>query len=581
MSKILCLSNDPKIFSMYKNPILVEKVLDIKFKSINKVSIIQNLPQSKKKVNSVYNYCEKKYENILMDLYKEFNKLHKLNYPKRYWEILIGRWLIDFIFICYKNYFTCKKALNKKNISYYISLPKNQFKLYTRNTIEANYAQYQTEWNFYLNSLIVKYLNPKLKSRLVNSKVKCYKMNNKILPKGSKNKFNYTKFLNYFKFLNKFNFSEDIFIYKTSLPFVQEKKLEILLNQIPKYWTEKKPVYKDFKSNIRKKINLTNSNCNDKFENFLRNIIPETLPIFIVEAFKDNLSISKSSGFPKKPKAIFTCYAYQADEIFKIYLAEKIIKQKTKYYCGQHGNNYFTAFQSRYAVELKTSDKFFSWGYKNLKKNIVPIFNFNCYRRSENKRLFNKNGNLLAICSKIGLNRSPIERNNLDLKSTESILIILNKFKNEVSKNILVRLSHSHKHEFKGYYFKKYYSNSGFKLNTDKNLRDLQINSRLNLFNYYSTGMLENFILNIPSICYLEKDFEYHNDFFQNKAKFLVDAKILFFDKEKLINHIKAVWKNIDKWWLNKETQRNIEKFNKNINLSGYNFNKLKRNILN
>ena len=93
--------------------------------------------------------------------------------------------------------------------------------------------------------------------------------------------------------------------------------------------------------------------------------------------------------------------------------------------------------------------------------------------------------------------------------------------------------------------------------------------------------MLENFILNVPSICYLEKDFEYHNDFFQNKAKFLVDAKILFFDKEKLINHIKAVWKNIDKWWLNKETQRNIEKFNKNINLSGYNFNKLKRNILN
>ena len=82
----------------------------------------------------------------------------------------------------------------------------------------------------------------------------------------------------------------------------------------------------------------------------------------------------------------------------------------------------------------------------------------------------------------------------------------------------------------------------------------MQKKSRLNLFNYYSTGMLENFLLNIPSICYLQKDFEYQNDFFQKKVKYLVDANIVFYDKKKLLNHITKIWNNVDDWWFSEKS---------------------------
>ena len=99
MRRILSLSNNPKIFSKFGNVILCDKVLSEKFQK-DKVSIVQNLPENRKKVNSIYDYCEKKYLVLLKDLQREFNKIHKLKYPIRYWEILIGRWLIDFIFVC-------------------------------------------------------------------------------------------------------------------------------------------------------------------------------------------------------------------------------------------------------------------------------------------------------------------------------------------------------------------------------------------------------------------------------------------------------------------------------------------------
>jgi putative transferase (TIGR04331 family) len=148
---------------------------------------------------------------------------------------------------------------------------------------------------------------------------------------------------------------------------------------------------------------------------------------------------------------------------------------------------------------------------------------------------------------------------------------------NNILKNLVVRLSESHLTEFSGYYYKKYFSNAKFDIDFNKkNLSELQKKSRLNLFNYYSTGMLENLLLNIPSICYLQKDFEYQNVFFQKKIKYLVDANIVFYDKEKLLNHINKIWNNVDDWWLSDKTRNFINKFNEDFNLGSNNYDKLK-----
>ena len=88
----------------------------------------------------------------------------------------------------------------------------------------------------------------------------------------------------------------------------------------------------------------------------------------MMESFKENMKLANQI-FPKNPKKIFTCVSWQGDELFKLYLADRI--DNAKYFCGQHGNNVFTAYQSRISLDIKCPDKFLSWGYKNLRKNII------------------------------------------------------------------------------------------------------------------------------------------------------------------------------------------------------------------
>ena len=51
-------------------------------------------------------------------------------------------------------------------------------------------------------------------------------------------------------------------------------------------------------------------------------------------------TIANKTDWPENPKFIFTSLGYHADEIFKVYLANKI--EKSRYILHQHGSNYFT-----------------------------------------------------------------------------------------------------------------------------------------------------------------------------------------------------------------------------------------------
>ena len=174
------------------------------------------------------------------------------------------------------------------------------------------------------------------------------------------------------------------------------------------------------------------------------------------------------------------------------------------------------------------------------------------------------------------------ERNDHTTKKITSTLSIIKDLKLEQKKNIILRLCKSHKNVFGGYYYNKYLKNNSHKKDfLASNIRSLQLKSRLNFFNYYSTGMLENFVLNIPTVCYLVKDLEYHNDFLMSKMKYLEKANIVFYEKKKLLKHIYNIWDDVDSWWSSKKTQNLIKKFNFNFNLPDNSINNLARILKN
>ena len=285
---ILSLSNEYKYFKNLKNITSIDNIHVIG-KSKN-IKIFKLSKKNKTHVKKKYDYCDGKYEIILKSLSSELNQLHGFSNSKRYWEIIIGNWLKDYIYICHKNFFTCKSVIKKNKFKYYIALKDETYKLYTRNTVEMAYAANDSEWNFSLNSKILEFLKPKIKPIYKKPGKKSFKLDYDISPKIKQ------RFFEQLSVFNKLSYKNKVLIYRTSLPFLTEKKLELKIGQSPTIWKSTSPIYSKVSNLMRKKIVLLSSkkHYKDDFEVFLRKTIPSALPIFVVETFKKNLDFLSS-----------------------------------------------------------------------------------------------------------------------------------------------------------------------------------------------------------------------------------------------------------------------------------------------
>ena len=68
---------------------------------------------NKKLLNKYYKSSIKYYDKYLKIISSELNKIHNLKYPMKYWEIILGYWLIKFIQSIYPIYLQKKYILKK------------------------------------------------------------------------------------------------------------------------------------------------------------------------------------------------------------------------------------------------------------------------------------------------------------------------------------------------------------------------------------------------------------------------------------------------------------------------------------
>ena len=146
------------------------------------------------------------------------------------------------------------------------------------------------------------------------------------------------------------------------MDFISEKKIELALNQLPSYWNF--PEYTFFKkidAQMRNKLNL-DFNEENSFEVFLKKILKDYLPLFILESFDDMRHVIKKLNFPKKIKFLLTGTGF-TNELFNIFLANSLLKKK-KYILVQHGNAYKTHYENDFLTETQTCDYSMTWASK-------------------------------------------------------------------------------------------------------------------------------------------------------------------------------------------------------------------------
>tara|TARA_B110000090_G_scaffold208740_1_gene263296 strand:+ start:1555 stop:3351 length:1797 start_codon:yes stop_codon:yes gene_type:complete len=519
-----------------------------------------------------YNLSNLLFYEILECIKIELNSIFEKNFDQKFYEIIIGAWLRKFIqqfLIKYQNIIEIKKNFNIQSVSIYDT---HNFNFFTSETQTIQHATINNLWNSCIYSYIISNLNLNIELNQVNTPEKNFDDNQFLSCKTtSNNKKLFVKtFQNFLIYLiNLLPNNSNIFMYITGFEFFTEKKIDLMFGQMPRLYPSKFEFnYSNFNKDLRKKFNfkkfvkVNNKNHDQYFTeifNLIIRILDKSLPLTIVEDFNNLIKFSEKLKFPKKPKAICTSYAFESNEPFKFYLAmKKFINPEIKYFVYQHGGSYITRMDNNFNNECNTCDYFITWGDKTeiTKKNNIKFVNFKLL----NKKYFKSDrlDKFLILTRSMGYNAVPYDRYSEGLNQMNLTVKLCMKFSDEIKKNTVIRAHSSSKNRIEN----KIKDLDGFKIDySEQNYFDAINRAKLILFNHDSTGMLEMFALNKPTLCMWENGNQHQNTFVIDDYELLKKAEILFDDKDKLYEHLIKVWNEPLKWWYSDNVQNNLNKF--------------------
>ena len=360
---------------------------------------------------------------------------------------------------------------------------------------------------------------------------------------------------NIFKFINK---DSDAFIVDSYLPNKDQIKLYLSLGQFPQFWISPQCLILDkFDRSLRNSLakKFVNKSSKDT-EYVLRKMLFECMPICYLEGFSTLNKIVGKKSWPKNPRFIFTSNRFDGDEVFKLWTAKKV-EQGIKYIVGQHGNNYGTHRYHNKTIEEITSDKFITWGWTDNLINHKSGFIFKTLIMPKNNA---RRGPHLLLVEE---NRTPYESNlyvNCDYSTylkDQSIFIdsLCHKFKKKLILRLFTPEAPNSNNEFKDMVLRSQID-EGF-----LSFQALLKKSRLIVYSYDSTGILETLSLNIPTIAFWHGGLNHLRDSAKPYYQLLVDVGILHFSAKSAAEKINEIWHNIDNWWLESKVQKAREKF--------------------
>ena len=497
-------------------------------------------------------------EDKLFDsLYLLLNEYHDEKYSKRFWRIVLGHWIGRYVNLMLNRIKTLQQCLSKYQISGMTVYSNTDFYLITQNSSLLDWASSDDRWNNILNDCILNLLK---EEKIAIETIKTNESSD-IVFKSSRIQLSLKR--DFLKWIYKhlglllsfFSGNNDAFIINSYLPLKEEVKLHFALGQLPQLWTEaeyntiEKP-NQILRKNLATKFKIKSS---DNHLEIMSTMLFELLPICFLEDFSNLKKSTKKQPWPKNPKFIFTSNNFDTDEIFKLWTATKV-DSGSKYFVGQHGNNFGTKQNMIGVVEELTCDKYITWGWKDGLVQHNPAFIFKTVGLT--RKNYNPDGGLLLI--ELHLNHrinTWDETSEFDNYFREQ-QVFVDSLNNLPKEHLNIRLHPTFRklswhEEFRWKDF-----DQSLKLDTsDTNIFHLISRSRLVIHSYDSTGILETLSQNIPTLAFWQNDLEHLRDSAKPFYQLLVDAEIIHFTPESIAHKINEIWDDIDGWWMQKNVQ--------------------------
>ena len=529
-------------------------------------------------------YLRRINSRVLTLLTDELNNYHKTNYPKKFWQILIGPWLHKFTHIIFDKY----EVLSQINNTYELD------NTYILNLNSENFVPTDTKmftlfirddlWHHHIFSkILVNFFG--IKYNFVDLDRKSESVNIQNLDKKVK-KNSITNFLNKLDFISKkiFNPSKQkYFIKKSYLSTKSEIILNLYLNKSLTYNFHTPEQYfhidKSRRNNFLKNLNQ----IDDKFFNVLIFMVKEQIPPIYLESFTELDKSLEKLEWPQNPEKIFTANAYEFDEYFKIYSAKKVING-SKLIIGQHGGAHgMGKWNLPEEHQIDISDNYLTWGWRTENKKVKDGFVFTHLKSKSLKYETKKKAIFIT---------HPIERYSCKTQAwatgasqsyryMNEHINFFNNLNDDIQKNFIFRVSKNADDLYKTHYINRIQKNFP---NIEIDTRNLKLYEQLNncklaCSSSNSTSFLQTLSMNYPTLIF------WNNHYFE-----LRESSIKYFEKLKssgifhtsaisASNHINSIWSDIDRWWKSDKVQESRKFFcdnyvkiknNKNYQLSKF-----------
>jgi len=497
---------------------------------------------------------EKKLFSVLCEV---LNQYHGVQHSERFWRIVLGHWLYRYVDVMLNRVKTLEQCFKAYQISGTTSYANDHYTLATPDSFSAILACNDDCWNNVLIARImelhglanfpIEVIDCASTSFSYNVQPHALTLKRKVLRWG------YKKVTKLENLLVK---DKDAFIINSYLPKKEEIKLQLAVGQYPRLWVTPKIAMPEKSDKVLRK-SLTKQVANksgDRIEMILSTMLFELMPACYLEGFANLNDLMKQQPWPKDPKFIFTSNNFDTDEVFKLWAATKI-ESGTKYFTGQHGNNY-GALRNNLdpSNEEVTADKFLTWGWTDGLPQHTPAFIFTIAGRKAQS--YNSQGGLLLI------ELSQSHRIHTFDCIAESIKYIKDQesFVRELSIEPKLHLTIRLKADSK--YFKQNdeirWAACDPSLKIDAGnvvIRDLIAKSRLVVHSYDSTGILETLSQNIPTLAFWQNGFDHLRESAKPYYQLLVDAGIVHLTPESVAQKVNEVWDEVDCWWAQNKVQ--------------------------
>ncbi|EMO53589.1 LIC12162 family transferase [Leptospira noguchii] len=495
-------------------------------------------------------------EDELLSLLREkLNQIHSVEYTVLDWKIILGTWLRRYIRVVINRYSTLKNCIDSGKVDGVKVLFNDSFILAAKDSLSFVWACNDKLWNNVFYSKLFDYIpNHSIQTEPVAFEIE---ENGKTINEDS---FSFKKYLRkkaYFLFDKLTNFfvrNRDGFVITSYLPIKLELLLQLRLFQAPKIW--RSPEYLGqgvydplLRTNLKSEISKNKKDMESVIYDFLFDM----LPICFLEGFKSVQSEIKNLPWPKRPKFIFTSNNFDFDELFKIWSVEKL-RAGSKYYIGQHGNNYGTYRFNHPSIEESISDRFITWGWKDGLSQHTPAFLLKNGSRKPIRS--NPNGKLLLIELPLFQTVETWDVYAEYSQYHDEQLAFVSGLGSDVKRELIIRLHKEYKyHEWCD---EKRWKDFDPNLTLDYGLApitSLISNSRLIVHSYDSTGMLETLSQNIPTIAFWANGLEHLRESAIPYYQRLVEVGIVHLSPKTAAEHINQIWNDVSTWWYSKNVQ--------------------------